>query len=212
MKKGIIFDVDGTLWDSCAVVADSWNEYLRKYEKDIDVCLTKGDLKRVMGMTMSDIGDTLFWMLPEERRRRVTENCCVYEVEYLKTRGGILYPDLREVFERLSKKYHLYIVSNCQVGYIEDFILHSGVGELIEDFESFGNTGMTKDKNIRLLADRNALERAVYVGDTQGDYESTCKAGLAFVYAAYGFGNVEGEVPHINGLIELPEAADKILD
>ena len=25
MKKGIIFDMDGTLWDSAANVAESWN-------------------------------------------------------------------------------------------------------------------------------------------------------------------------------------------
>ena len=31
MNKGILFDVDGTLWDSAAQVAESWNEVLARY-------------------------------------------------------------------------------------------------------------------------------------------------------------------------------------
>ena len=30
MKKGIIFDMDGTLWDSAAEVAESWNETVKR--------------------------------------------------------------------------------------------------------------------------------------------------------------------------------------
>ena len=38
MKKGIIFDMDGTLWDSAAQVAESWNVASRKegYEYNIN--------------------------------------------------------------------------------------------------------------------------------------------------------------------------------
>lgn len=212
MKKGIIFDVDGTLWDSCDVVADSWNEYLEKYAPDVPVHLTEGDMRSVMGMTMSDIGDALFGMLPKERRMEVTEGCCVYEVEYMKTCGGKLYPDVREMFEELSKDYHLYIVSNCQIGYIEDFIHYAKVEHLIEDFESFGNTGRVKSYNIRALAERNELDKAVYVGDTQGDCDSTREAGLPFIHARYGFGKVDESVPCINGMKELPEAVKRVLD
>lgn len=211
MKKGIIFDVDGTLWDACAIVAESWNLYLEQYAKDVDVHLTEQDLRNVMGMTMSDIGDTLFGMVTKERRMEVTEGSCVFEVEYLKDKGGILYPDLKETFRILSKDYHLYIVSNCQVGYIEDFIHWAGVEELIEDFESFGNTGQVKSYNIRAVAERNHLDQAVYVGDTLGDYNSTREAGLPFIHARYGFGKVDESVPYINGLRELPEMVKKVL-
>lgn len=211
MKKGIIFDVDGTLWDACAIVAESWNLYLEKYEKDVEVRLTEQDLRRVMGMTMSGIADTLFGILPKERRMKVTGGCFAFEVEYLKDKGGILYPDLKETLRSLSQEYHLYIVSNCQVGYIEDFIQGSGLGDIIEDFESFGNTGQEKSCNIRLLAERNHLDQAVYVGDTLGDYHSTREAGLPFIHARYGFGKVEESVPYINGLKELPEMVRKIL-
>ena len=30
MKQGIIFDMDGTLWDSTVGVAESWNEILKQ--------------------------------------------------------------------------------------------------------------------------------------------------------------------------------------
>ena len=31
MKRGIIFDMDGTLWDSAENVAKSWNVAIRQY-------------------------------------------------------------------------------------------------------------------------------------------------------------------------------------
>lgn len=212
MKKGIIFDVDGTLWDVCAVVADSWNEYLERFAPDVPTRISEADMRGVMGLTMTQIGDALFGTAEKQRRLEVTEGCCAYEVEYMKNRGGILYPDLKETFEALAGRYHLYIVSNCQVGYIEDFLDWSHMGRYVEDFENFGRTGREKSYNIRILRERNGLDRAVYVGDTQGDYYSAREAGLPFIHAAYGFGSVKEAVPAIRGLKELPEAVEVLLE
>ena len=98
--------------------------------------------------------------------------CLVVFDEKATRMGRNLYPDLEETLEKLSKQYHLYIVSNCQTGYIEDFISCSGTWSFFEDFECFGNTGKAKGENIRLLVRRSGLDSAVYVGDTQGDYNS----------------------------------------
>lgn len=211
MKKGIIFDVDGTLWDACAVIADSWNDYLRKYAPDVDVVLTEQDMRGVMGMTMKDIVDTLFPKLSEQRRREISVEIFPYEVEYMKDQGGVIYPDTVEIMRELAKEYHVYICSNCQLGYIEDFINNAKVGDIVEDFVCYGDTEKTKDYNIRLVVERNQLDKAVYVGDTQGDYESTCKAGLPFIFAGYGLGQVKETVPTIQCMKELPAIVKEIL-
>lgn len=211
MKKGIIFDVDGTLWDACAVIAESWNDYLRKYAPDVDVVLTEEDMRGVMGMTMKDIVDTLFPMISEQRRAEISVDLFPHEVDYMKEKGGVIYPDTVEIMRELAKEYNIYICSNCQLGYIEDFINNAKVNDIVEDFVCYGDTEKTKDYNIRLVVERNQLEKAVYVGDTQGDYDSTTKAGLPFIYAAYGLGKVKEEVPSINCMKELPEAVKEIL-
>ena len=69
MKKGIIFDMDGTIWDSSENVAKSWDIMVKKAgfpEQEI----TQDDIKGVMGKTMDVIADLLF---PYQRRRR--EKC-----------------------------------------------------------------------------------------------------------------------------------------
>ena len=58
----------------------------------------------------------------------------------------------------------------------------------IKDYECFGNNGLSKGENISLIVKRNLLKAPLYVGDTQGDYEACQKAGVPFVWAAYGFG------------------------
>ena len=54
--ESLIFDMDGTLWDSAANVAASWNEVLER-QADVDMKVTEADIKSVMGMPMDAIAD-----------------------------------------------------------------------------------------------------------------------------------------------------------
>lgn len=208
-KKGIIFDMDGTLWDSAEGVAESWNIVItEKYSPD--KVITGQDLQRVMGLTMDRLAEALFPELPEESRMSLLEDCCAAENQYLREHGGKLYPHLEEVLQILAAKYPLYIVSNCQAGYIEAFLGYYHFGRYFQDIECYGNNNKKKADNIRLLCDRNHLDDAVYVGDIQGDYDASCEAGVRFIHAAYGFGSIAAEVPAIQGLKELPGVTDRM--
>lgn len=211
MKKGIIFDMDGTLWDSAENVAKSWNLAVEKagYQREE---ITAEDMYRVMGKTMDKIAEILFPDIIGNARNELLESCCEGENDYLREHGGILYPNLQETLEVLKKDYHLYIVSNCQAGYIEAFLDYYKLWDFIEDIECFGNNGKQKGENIADLYNRNELEKAVYVGDIQGDYDATMEAGLPFIHAAYGFGTINQEVPSISELKELPEVVKKVFE
>ena len=200
--------MDGTLWDSAVSVAASWNIAIAQSGLS-EKKLTEADLKRVMGKTMDVIAEVLFPELQEEKRKELLELCCRTENEYLEEHGGILYPKLEETLKLLREKYPLYIVSNCQSGYIEAFLKFYGFGTYFEDIECYGNNLRQKSENIRLLADRNGLTEAVYVGDIQGDYDASYAAGVGFIHAAYGFGTVKEKVPKIDSFSELPMAAEQ---
>ena len=210
MKKGIIFDMDGTLWDSADGVAKSWTEVVNQ-EYDKERVITTEDIQNVMGRTMDKIAEIIFPNLDEKARLELMNHCCKYENEYLREHGGILFPQLEETLEILKEKYHLYIVSNCQSGYIEAFLDHYGFGHYFDDIECYGNNLFQKGENIRLVVERNELTKAVYVGDIQGDYDATMEAGLPFIHAAYGFGTIAQETAKINSLTELPKVTEEIL-
>lgn len=209
-KAGIIFDMDGTLWDSAEGVALSWTEIVNK-EHDKNRVITTEDIQGVMGRTMDKIAEALFPELDLEPRLDLLQKCCDYENEYLRIHGGILYPDLEDTFKALQEDYDLYIVSNCQAGYIEAFLEHYGFGHYFKDIECYGNNGLQKSENIRNIVERNNLDKAVYVGDIQGDYDATMAAGLPFIHAAYGFGTINTEVPKIDCFKDLIEVVKEVL-
>lgn len=210
-KKGILFDLDGTLWDSAEQVAKSWTKAAA--ESGYPQCrISTEDIQAVMGKTMDKIAEILFPFVEGEERKQLLSFCCQAENEYLRAHGGKLYQNVRETMEELRKReYDLYIVSNCQKGYIEAFLDYYGLWDLIEDIECYGNNRKSKGENIALVCERNCLDQAVYVGDIQGDYDSATEAGIPFVHAAYGFGTIHTETWKIDGLSELPQAADEAL-
>ncbi len=203
MQKGIILDMDGTLWDSARQVAESWNAAIARFGLSREP-LSESDIRGVMGMTMDEIADALFPELPPEKRGELLSMCCEEENAYLRERGGTLYPGVEETIRALRDGgWHISIVSNCQEGYIEAFLDYYGLGGFVDDKACYGERRLGKAENIRLVIERNGLGRAVYVGDTMGDYEASQAAGAGFVYAAYGFGSVGGDVPRISSFSEL---------
>ena len=171
---GIIFDLDGTMWNSTEGVCATWNQVLESYP-EITYRITPEKLYATMGLPMDEIGRRLFPDCDEKKQAELLKKC----------------GDLEKTLAKLSEKYKLFVVSNCQNGYIESFFEAHGTGKYFTDIECFENTGLSKGENNKLVIERNGLKNAVYVGDTQGDADSAAVAGIPFIYASYGFGNVK---------------------
>jgi phosphoglycolate phosphatase len=191
--QNIIFDIDGTLWDTTEVVAKAWNKAISEVG-GTSAMLTSAVLKKEFGKTMDVIADDLFPDVDKAKRALLLQGCCQYEQDALmENTVNLLFPEVKETLAKLSESSRLFIVSNCQSGYIELFMEKAGVEKYITDYECFGNTGKSKGENIKLVMERNHLNDVIYVGDTQGDYEATVFAGIPFVFAKYGFGRVKIE-------------------
>lgn len=208
MKKGLIFDMDGTLWDSTGVVAKAWVEAL----KDTEYTVTVQDIKNNMGKPVYDIAKIIFFKESDKEQKRLMDKCIACQMEELKVFGGILYEGLQETLRVLKKDYELYIVSNCPIGYVENFLEFYHFEDLFSDYEYIGRTGLRKGDNIKMILQRNHLDNTLYVGDTQGDYMETLYAGIPFVFAEYGFGSVPDAMHRIKMFKELPGIVEKVLD
>ena len=188
---GLILDVDGTIWNTTGIVAEAWNKTIDTFFPQVPH-VNAEILKGQFGKTMDVIADNLFGVLSAEDKKILMEKCCIYEQKaLLDNTKNITYEGVIETLKKLSSIIPIFIVSNCQSGYIELVIEKNKITPLIKDFECFGNTGKSKAENIKLIASRNGLKAPVYVGDTQGDYEACKEAGVPFIWAAYGFGKPE---------------------
>jgi len=205
--KAIIFDLDGTLWDSSSGVLDAWNKILEKYnisKLDIDF------MQSIMGKNMDEIKKLIFKENISEETDRIYQECLDYENDFLRENGAEIYPELENVLNTLSEKYSLAVVSNCQSGYIEAFLSYYKLEKYFIDIECYGNTLKEKNENIKSVVERNNFEKAYYVGDTLGDYNFATAAGTEFIHAAYGFGKVPQAKYSISKLKELPALMEKI--
>jgi phosphoglycolate phosphatase len=201
----IIFDLDGTLWDSTETVTKAWQAALAQADF-MDEVMTQERVRSITGMTYDKIFEKLFPYLDDTQRAEVKRLCGISELEILHKQGGTLYPGLTETLDYLGKKYKLYIVSNCQSGYIEVFLDLNNLHHHFLAHQCFGTKGNPKADNIKDIVNDHQLTAPVYVGDTMGDYNAAVEAGVPFIFASYGFGKVEsGQVATINSFEELKE-------
>lgn len=200
----LIFDLDGTLWDASETCANAWSELLLNLgitEYAIDAAA----IRSVSGLNINKVFKDHFNFIPEDRRAELLEAYKPMESKYMKESGGKLYPDVKEVLSELKKTYKLFVVSNCMSGYIENFIAFHQLEGFFTDFECSGNTGLPKSENIKMIVGRNGLSNPVYIGDTIWDYEAATGADVPFIYAEYGFGQVNDDVHRISSFKELQE-------
>lgn len=206
----LLFDLDGTIWDSAEEVAQSWNIIMHKYHPEFPV-LTANDINAVMGRTMDDIANTLLTEMDTNERRTLFKECEEYEIEYIAEHGGTLYPDVEETLAKLENDgYKMAIVSNCQKGYIGAFFTSMNTEKYFCDMEEWGNTKLSKAENIRLVMERNGFEKAVYIGDTERDQQAAQGAGIPFIHAAYGFGGSHDPEGILQSFSEIPDLLERL--
>ena len=203
--ESLIFDIDGTLWDSRALVANGYNKQLKeegleRFSVDAEI------LKTVFGKVLTEIADILFAELPAAERYPLLERCMEREGETLNNDPcHIGYPKVKETLAELAKKHRLFIVSNSQSGYPQLCMEKMGLQDLISGHLCFGDTGTCKGETIKKIMADNNITSACYIGDTQGDMEAADLAGIPFIYCTFGFGNPDHYWKKIDSFAELLE-------
>ena len=201
--ESLIFDIDGTLWDSRQLVAEGYNIQLEK-EGLQHLAVTAEDLRPLFGKVMTEIADTILASIDPSQRYDLMERCMKTENDYLfANECRIGYPKVKETLAQLAKKYRLFIVSNSQCGYPELCIEKLGLTDYIEGHMCFGDTGTSKGKTIRTLIEKHGIGSCIYIGDTQGDLEACREAGIPFIFCTYGLGKADSYDAKIDSIEEL---------
>lgn len=188
--NNIIFDLDGTLWDSRKQIIKAWKKIL---DKKLMITINEETLSSVMGKSNEEFKNKFFSNVSTELADNYLDLCQKEEIKYLTSNGANIYTNSISTIKELSNSYNLFIVSNCQRGYIESFLNHYNLNEYFDDYECSGTTGFSKKDNIKLIMERNNLldDNTCYVGDTIDDYNSASENNIMFIYANYGFGNFD---------------------
>ena len=183
--KAIIFDLDGTLWETLEQTYISTNEVVARYPflKPI----TRNTIAQGMGYTVSECAELYMPYLADDVRVPILLEILQHDAEYLENHGGNVYPNLESVLKELREHYLLGIVSNCGAGYIESFLKSSHLDKYFIDFVAAGKADLSKSNAIRKLMHRNGIDKAIYVGDTLRDYQASEGANIPFIHAKYGF-------------------------
>lgn len=185
----LIFDMDGTLWDAVDTYARIWNEVFRRAGREVHI--TRESLIGNIGIPIPRILANLFPDIGPDEAARFSAELAQEEPALLARYGGTPYPGVVEGLERLSLKYKLFLVSNCDSHTLPVFMNCIGITPYITEGVSFGNTHRPKGDNMLLLKEKYGLQQPLYMGDIDADGQETHRVGLPFVYARYGFGQTD---------------------
>lgn len=203
MIENVIFDVDGTLWDSSETVAKAWNVVCER--RNLSRRFSVTEVRSRMGLTMKEIAESCFCETKKTEREEIIRECIVEQNVLLRKEGGRLYPNIRETLKTLSQGFGVYIVSNCECGYIENMLSFTRLTSFVNGFLCAGMTGKDKGENLLALMREHGLKNCIYVGDTRMDEAACRKAGIPFVWASYGFGKPEAPAAVIKDFSEIPD-------
>lgn len=211
MTRALIFDFDGTLFDTGEGIIRSVQYALERYgiyETD----LVK--LRKFVGPPLMDSFAELYGMSPEQAREAVA----LYRERYLPI--GLLecapYPGIPGLLERLRVKgFKLGVATGKPTAMAEQILSNHGMEHVFDCVYGSEPDGLHAKKEEAILAALEALgltgakkREALMIGDRKFDAEGAKKCGVDCVGVYYGYaepGELEraGAVVTVNNVEEL---------
>jgi HAD superfamily hydrolase (TIGR01549 family) len=202
--KYIIFDFDGTIADTFESAVKIYNAFAAKHNL---VKISNGKELRDVGMRewikYSGISKINLWFLIREEKRKINE-----KIPQIK-----IFPSLKNILQKLSKKYELGIITSNSKENVEKFLKKNKVDNafsfILSDTSLFG-----KHKTLAKLIKKRGYDKRnlIYVADEVRDIEAARKIGIKIVSVDWGWNSKQRlKEEHPDCLIEKPNELLKIL-
>ena len=204
----IIFDLDGTLWDTREITLKSANIVAAKYPdiKEITMIEVEGG----MGYSFEETSEIYMPYLDKDRREKYFRKIIDTNIDLINKEGTKLYEGVKDTIINLSKDYKLGIVTNNNDNYVKSFFKSSGLEEYFTDYMGAASYNLTKGEAIKKLVSKYNEKTNYYVGDIKQDMISSEDAGVTFIHAKYGFDKELETKYFINDIRKLPELMKNI--
>ncbi|OHR63633.1 nucleosidase [Bacillus sp. HMSC76G11] len=173
MSSAVIFDMDGTLFQTDKILEWSLNETFqllrdqKKWNKETPIEV----YRKIMGVPLPVVWETL---LPEhtlEDRTFANEEFHEQLILSIESGRGALYPNVQALFQNLkADHHHLFIASNGQTEYLEAIVRHYGLQEWItETFSIQQIQSQNKSDLVKRIAEKHLIKDGFVVGDRLSD-------------------------------------------
>ncbi|MFP7479380.1 HAD family hydrolase [Terribacillus saccharophilus] len=216
MKAAVIFDMDGTLFQTDKILELALDEtfsHLRSL--NLWTADTPIDTYReIMGVPLPTVWEIL---LPEHSNE-IRQQADAYFLEKLvvniKSGNGALYPNVQEIFCYLRENnFKIYIASNGLTEYLQTIVTYYNLDKWVtETFSIEQIHTLNKGDLVKTIIDKYKIKRGAVVGDRISDINAAKDNGLVSIGCNFDFAN-EAELAQadyvINDLSELQHVIAK---
>ncbi|QOR34396.1 HAD family hydrolase [Clostridium sp. 'deep sea'] len=180
----IVFDIDGTLFNSRTVALPAFKKVLKHYNKDIP---SDSILLNTLGYPISEIWEMLLPELSNDDKDKISVYMGEIEAQMINNGDGKLFPGVKESLTKLQAAGHkLYTLSNCNEAYLHTVIDAFNLRPL---FTGLHCASMYANETKAQILKRIIKEDkdAVMVGDRFHDIEAGNINNIPTIFCNYGF-------------------------
>ncbi|MET4561387.1 phosphoglycolate phosphatase [Lysinibacillus parviboronicapiens] len=204
MKKAIIFDMDGTLFQTNLILEPALTatfDVLRAKS------LWQGDTpietyREIMGVPLPVVWETL---CPEHSLEVREESNALFHtklIEQIRHGKGALYPNAEQILAILVEDYNLYIASNGQIEYLQAIVETYQLDRFIKGTYSIQSISSGhKSHLVRKVIEENNIQHGAVVGDRASDIQAAQDNYLLAVGVRFDFAQ-ECELQKANVVID----------